>query len=303
MKPTLLVLAAGIGSRYGGLKQLDPVGPSGENIIDYSIFDAIRTGFGKVVFVIRKDIEEVFKEFIGTRYEGKIEIKYAFQELEAIPAGFEIPADREKPWGTGHAILMAKDVINEPFAVINADDFYGRSGFQLLADYYTDAPMEVDGKANFSMTGFILRNTLSEHGTVSRGVCSVDADGNLTNVVELTKIAKRGDAAENLAEGESVTDLTGDEVVSMNMWGFTPAIFEHLETQFIEFLQEQINVPKSEFFIPFVVDRTIKEGSAKLKVLKSTDSWFGVTYREDKPMVMASIQKLVDDGVYPEKLF
>lgn len=303
MQPTLLVLAAGIGSRYGGLKQLDPVGPSGENIIDYSIYDAIQTGFGKVVFVIRHDIEEAFRNFIGSRYEGKIEIDYAFQELAAIPAGFEIPADREKPWGTGHAILMAKELINEPFAVINADDFYARSGFKLLADYYEDAPLEIAGTANFSMTGFLLRNTLSEHGTVSRGVCSVDVDDNLTNVVELTKIAKRGEAAENLAEGEGLTELTGDEIVSMNMWGFTPAVFEHLEAQFVEFLQEKINVPKSEFFIPFVVDRMIKEGSARLKVLKSTDSWFGVTYREDKPLVMASIRKLVDEGVYPEKLF
>lgn len=303
MKPTLVVLAAGMGSRYGGLKQLDPVGPNGENIIDYSIYDAIQTGYGKVVFVIRHDIEESFRVSIGNRYAEKIEIQYAFQELDDLPAGFEVPADREKPWGTGHAILVAKNLINEPFVVINADDFYGRLGFRLLANYYAEAPLEIDGVANFAMTGFILRNTLSEHGTVSRGVCSVDFDGNLEKVVELTKIAKRGDAAENQAEREGGENLTGDEIVSMNMWGFTPAIFDHLEVQFIEFLQEKINMPKSEFFIPFVVDRIINEGVAQVKVLKSTDSWFGVTYREDKPQVMASISQLVDAATYPEKLF
>lgn len=303
MRPTLLVLAAGIGSRYGGLKQLDPVGPSDEIIIDYSIYDAIRAGFGKVVFLIRKDIEQPFKESIGNRYQGKIDIDYAFQEIAAIPSGFKVPDDRNKPWGTGHAILMAKDVINEPFAVINADDFYGRSGFKLLADFFAVTPAETNGIANFAMAGFVLRNTLSEHGTVSRGVCSVDAGGFLTDVVELTKIAKRGEAAKNLAEGETITELTGDEIVSLNMWGFTPAIFRHLESQFLEFIREKINVPKSEFFIPSVVDRMIKEKSAKLKVLESADPWFGVTYREDKPLVTANIQKLVDLGVYPAKLF
>ncbi len=303
MKPTLLVLAAGMGSRYGGLKQLDPVGPSGEIIIDYSIFDAIRAGFGKVVFLIRKDIEEAFKGSIGNRYEGQIDIDYAYQEIDAIPPGFVIPEERGKPWGTGHAILMAKNVINEPFAVINADDFYGTSGFKLLADYFASASSETDGVANFAMAGFKLRNTLSEHGTVSRGVCSVDNDGYLTDVVELTKISKRGDAAKNLAEEESIRDLTGDEIVSLNMWGFTPAIFAYLELQFIEFLNKQISVPKSEFFIPSVVDRVIKEKTAKLKVLESADAWFGVTYREDKPMVVANIQKLVDEGIYPGKLF
>lgn len=303
MQPTLLVLAAGIGSRYGGLKQLDPVGPSGEIIIDYSIYDAIRAGFGKVVFLIRKDIEEPFKETIGNRYQGKIIIDYAFQEINAIPTGFEVPVDRNKPWGTGHAILMAKEVIHEPFAVINADDFYGQSGFKLLADYFSSVPIETDGVANFAMAGFLLHNTLSEHGTVSRGVCSVDAEGFLTDVVELTKIAKRGNAAENLAEGEKITALTGNEIVSLNMWGFTPAVFAHLQSQFVEFLQEKIDVPKSEFYIPSVVDRMIKEKSARLKVLESADLWFGVTYREDKPMVVANIKKLVDQGVYPKKLF
>jgi UTP-glucose-1-phosphate uridylyltransferase len=303
MKPTLLVLAAGMGSRYGGLKQLDPVGPSGEIIIDYSIYDAIRAGFGKVVFLIRNDIEKAFRESIGNRYKGKIEVDYAFQEIDAIPEGFVVPVERNKPWGTGHAILMAKNVINESFAVINADDFYGRSGFKLLADYFADAPPETDEFANFAMAGFVLRNTLSEHGTVSRGVCSVDSEGFLTDVVELTKISKYGDAAKNLAEDEGITDLTGDEIVSLNMWGFTPAIFTHLETQFIDFLNEKINVPKSEFFIPSVVDKVIKEKTAKLKVLESADAWFGVTYREDKPIVVANIQKLVDEGVYSEKLF
>ena len=300
MKPTLLVLAAGMGSRYGGLKQLDPVGPSDEIIIDYSIYDAIQAGFGKVVFLIRKDIEDAFRESIGNRYEGKIEIDYAFQGVKDIPEGFVIPDERDKPWGTGHAVLMAEDVINEPFAVINADDFYGRSGFKLMADYLSSENSET---ANFAMVGFILRNTLSEHGTVSRGVCTTDSEDYLQNVTEITKIEKRKNGAKNLAEGESITDMTGEEIVSMNMWGFTPEIFPELNKQFLEFLEKDINTPKSEFFIPFAVDTMVEQGFAKVKVLKSVDQWFGVTYKEDKPVVVASIQKLIDDGVYPGKLF
>jgi len=300
MKPTLLVLAAGMGSRYGGLKQIDPVGPSGEIIIDYSIFDAMRAGFGKIVFIIRKEIEESFKETIGTRFEGKILVEYAYQELDALPGGFELPAERAKPWGTGHAILAAKNVINEPFAVINADDFYGKSGYQLLADYLSSAK---DGEmADFCMVGYILRNTLSEHGSVARGVCGLDSDGNLENVVEMTKIEKVGDSARNAEEGAE-KDLTGDEIVSLNLWGFTPSIFVHLENLFVEFLKENINEPKKEFFIPSVVDALIKQGRATVKVLKSSDSWFGITYRDDKPKVVESVNKLVAEGIYPDKLF
>jgi dTDP-glucose pyrophosphorylase len=301
MKPTLLVLAAGMGSRYGGLKQLDQVGPSGETIIDYSIFDAIRAGFGKVVFVIRRDIEKEFKAAVGSRYEGKIAVDYAFQQIDALPEGFSVPEGREKPWGTGHAVYMAKELINEPFAVINGDDFYGRDGFQLLADYLTGAK---DGeKADFSMCGFIMRNTLSDNGSVSRGVCEVDSDDNLTEVVEHTKIERNGKAAESFMEDGSVIDFTGDEIVSMNMWGFTPSLFDYMDDMFVEFLKEHGQEMKSEFFIPLVADTLIKQGKAVVKVMTSEDEWFGITYREDKPAVVASIKKLVEQGAYPNKLF
>jgi dTDP-glucose pyrophosphorylase len=301
MKPTLLVLAAGMGSRYGGLKQLDQVGPSGETIIDYSIFDAIRAGFGKVVFVIRRDIETAFKAAVGSRYTGKIEVDYAFQQLDALPEGFAIPAGREKPWGTGHAVLVAKDVINEPFAVINGDDFYGRAGFKLLADYLTNAQ---DGaKADYCMCGFIMRNTLSDNGTVSRGICEVDSNGNLTEVVEHTKLKRNGQAAASLMDDGSIIDFSADETVSMNMWGFTPSLFDNMTEMFIQFLKEQGNEMKSEFFIPLVADTLIKQNKATVKVMKSSDEWFGITYREDKPQVVASIQALVEQGEYPVKLF
>jgi NDP-sugar pyrophosphorylase family protein len=301
MKPTLLVLAAGMGSRYGGLKQLDQVGPSGETIIDYSIFDAIRAGFGKVVFIIRRDIEDAFKEAIGSRYEGKIKVEYAFQQLDALPEGFSVPEGREKPWGTGHAVYTARELINEPFAVINGDDFYGREGFQLLADYLRQAK---DGdKADFSMCGFIMRNTLSDNGSVSRGVCEVDADGNLTEVVENTRIERNGKGAKSYLENGSVVDFTGDEIVSMNMWGFTPSLFDHMQEMFVEFLKERGQEMKSEFFIPLVADTLIKQGKAKVKVMTSNDEWFGITYQEDKPAVIESIKELVAQGIYPEKLF
>jgi len=301
MKPTLLVLAAGIGSRYGGLKQIDPVGPSGEIIIDYSIYDAIRAGFDKVVFVIRRDIEETFKEIIGKRFEGKISIEYAFQELNALPSGFSASPERKKPWGTGHAILVCKDIIKTPFAVINADDFYGRSGFKLLGDYLQKSK---DGKtADYSMTGFVLRNTLSEHGTVARGVCQSDSNGYLKNVVELTKIEKVKNAARNLNDDGTYTELTADETVSMNMWGFTPSIFKYLDEQFKEFLNAKAQDLKAEFFIPTVVNNLIVSGKATVKVMKSEDSWFGITYKEDKSMVVNSINDLVKKGAYPSKLF
>ena len=301
MRPTLLVLAAGMGSRYGGLKQLDQVGPSGETIIDYSIFDAIRSGFGKVIFVIRRDIEEAFKTAVGSRYEGKIEVGYAFQQIDTLPKGFDVPEGREKPWGTGHAVYTAKELINEPFAVINGDDFYGHEGFQLLADYLSQAQDGV--KADFSMCGFIMRNTLSDNGSVSRGICEVAPDGNLTQVVEHTKLERNGNAAKSFMEDGSVVDFTGNEIVSMNMWGFTPSIFDHLDEIFVEFLKEHGREIKSEFFIPLVADTLIKQGKATLKVMTSEDEWFGITYREDKPSVITNIKKLVEQGIYPTKLF
>lgn len=301
MKPTLLVLAAGMGSRYGGLKQLDQVGPSGETIIDYSIFDAVRTGFGKVVFVIRRDIEEAFKTAVGSRYEGRIAIDYAFQQINALPEGFSVPEGREKPWGTGHAVYVARDLIDEAFAVINGDDFYGRNGFQLLADYLCQAK---DGdKADFSMCGFVMRNTLSDNGSVSRGVCELDSAGNLTEVVEHTKLERNGKAAKSFMENGSVVDFTGDEIVSMNMWGFTPSLFEYMDAVFVEFLKEHGQEMKSEFFIPLLADTLVKEGKATVKVMTSEDEWFGITYKEDKAFVVASIKKLVEQGIYPEKLF
>lgn len=302
MKPTLLVLAAGMGSRYGGLKQIDPVGPSGEIIIDYAIYDAIMAGFGKVVFIIRKSIEEDFRETIGNRYEGAIKIEYAYQELDMLPEGYSVPPEREKPWGTGHAILCAAKQIEEPFAVINADDFYGRSGYMLISDYLSKNA-DTAGTASYCMTGFILRNTISEHGSVARGVCSCDGDGFLKNVTEMTKIEKSGNAAVNTNEDGTKTELTGNEIVSLNMWGFSPSIFKHLEQTFKDFLNEKIDTPKSEFFIPTVVDTLIQEGKAKVKVLKSADNWFGVTYREDKEKVEENIKKLVAAKEYPEKLF
>ena len=301
MKPTLLVLAAGMGSRYGGLKQLDQVGPSGETIIDYSIFDAIRAGFGKVVFIIRRDIEDAFKNAIGSRYAGEIAVDYAFQQLDILPEGFSVPEGREKPWGTGHAVYCASNLVKEPFAVINGDDFYGREGFQLLADYLKQAK---DGeKADFSMCGFIMRNTLSDNGSVSRGVCEVDKNGNLSEVVETLKIERNGNGARSFMDDGSVFDYTGDEIVSMNMWGFTPSLFDYIEDMFIEFLRKRGREMKSEFFIPLVADTLIKQGKANVRVMTSKDEWFGITYREDKPGVVASVKKLVEQGIYPEKLF
>ncbi len=301
MKPTLLVLAAGMGSRYGGLKQIDPIGPNGEIIIDYSIFDAVKAGFGKVVFVIRKDIEEMFKEHIGSRFEGIIPVEYAYQQLDDLPSGFSIPEGRKKPWGTGHAIYAARKVVNEPFAVINADDFYGKSAYSLLAQKLKNT---VDSDvSDYSMVGFVLSNTLSEHGFVSRGVCELDKNSILETVVERTNIVKTEGGAEATLDDGNKLELTGDEVVSMNFWGFTTSLFDHLERMFSSFLKERGNELKSEFYIPTVVADLIKEGKAKASVLTSTDSWFGVTYPDDKEVVVESVRELVDNGTYPNKLF
>ena len=302
MKPTLLVLAAGMGSRYGGLKQLDPVGPNGEPIMDYSIFDAIRAGFGKIVFVIRRDIEEEFKKVIGTRYAGHVEVEYAFQRLDDLPDDYTVPPERTKPWGTGQAVYAARNVIHTPFAVINADDFYGADAYKKMAAYLSQA-QDREGKGDFAMCAFILANTLSENGSVSRGICEKDAADNLIKVVEHTKILREGNAIHSYLEDGSIATFTGEELVSMNMWGFTPSLFPRLEKLFCEFLAARGKELKSEFYIPFVADSMIHSGEATVKVLTSTSSWFGITYREDKPQVVASIRNLVDSGAYPETLF
>jgi hypothetical protein len=296
-KPTLLVLAAGMGSRYGGLKQIDPVGPAGETIIDYSIFDALRAGFGKLVFVIRKDIEAQFREIVGARFEKRIAVEYVFQELDKLPAGHSLPAGRTKPWGTTHAILMAEGTVKEPFAAINADDFYGQQAYQLLVQHLTA------GTPDYAMVGFILKNTLSDHGTVARGVSRVNANNYLTHIVELTKIERDGTGAKNTEPDGKITSLTGDEAVSMNFWGFTPALFPQIKVEFEKFLKKAGGEQKSECFIPATVGELVTSGQARCKVLRSSDSWFGVTYREDRPTVVESIRQLIVQGKYPEKLW
>ena len=296
-KPTLLVLAAGMGSRYGGLKQIDPVGPAGETIIDYSIFDAMRAGFGKLVFVIRKEIEPQFREVVGSRFEKRIAVEYVFQELDKLPAGFSLPAGRTKPWGTTHAILMAENAIKEPFAAINADDFYGRNAYLVLAKHLTT------GTSDYAMVGFVLKNTLSDHGSVARGVSQTDAKKYLTSIVEMMKIERDGARAKNTDAEGKVTQLTGKEAVSMNFWGFTPALFPQIKVIFENFLRKSGGELKSECYIPNTVGELVATGQAKVKVLRSPDSWFGVTYREDRPQVVESIRKLIAKGEYPEKLW
>jgi UTP-glucose-1-phosphate uridylyltransferase len=296
-KPTLLVLAAGMGSRYGGLKQIDPVGPAGETIIDYSIYDAMRAGFGKLVFVIRKDIESQFREIVGARFEQRIAVEYVFQELDKLPAPYTLPAGRTKPWGTTHAILMAEGVIREPFAAINADDFYGQNAYRVLAQHLTS------GTPDYAMVGFILKNTLSDFGTVARGVSRVDANNYLTHIVELMKIERAGSGAKDTGPDGKITQLSGDEAVSMNFWGFTPALFPQLRVEFEKFLKKSGTEQKSECYIPATVGDLVTGGIAKCKVLRSPDSWFGVTYREDRPMVVESIRQLIAKGDYPAKLW
>ena len=297
IKPTLLVLAAGMGSRYGGLKQIDPVGPHGETIIDYSIFDAMRAGFGKLVFVIRKDIEQQFREMVGTRFEKRIAVEYVFQELNKLPAGYSVPEGRTKPWGTTHAIMMGEGVVKENFAAINADDFYGRNAYKVLAQHLTS------GSPDYAMVGFVLKNTLSDHGTVARGVSRVDAHNYLTHIVEMLKIERDGGGAKNTAADGSITKLTGDEAVSMNFWGFTPALFAQLNAAFENFMKKSGGEQKSECLIPATVGDLVTSGKAKCKVLRSPDSWFGVTYREDRPVVVENIRTLIAKGDYPEKLW
>jgi len=296
-KPTLLVMAAGMGSRYGGLKQIDPVGPSGETLMDYSIFDGLRAGFGKIVFVIRTDIEKPFRQIIGARFEERAPVEYVFQELDKLPPGFHVPEGRTKPWGTTQAVIMAEDVIHEPFAVINADDFYGAEGYRVLADHLQS------GASDYAMVGFVLRNTLSDFGSVARGVCKADSNGYLQQVLELTSIERDGEHAKNTDPAGNVTSLTGDELVSMNMWGFTPQVFPRLSDRFVKFLERTGNELKSESYVPSTINELVAAGQARVRVLRTNDAWFGVTYREDKPRVVDSIAALVKKGVYPSQLW
>lgn len=300
MKPTLVVLAAGMGSRYGGLKQVDPVGPSGEAILDYSVFDAIRAGFEKVVFIIRKEIEAEFKAKVGAKYEGHIPVEYAFQDLADLPAPFTVPEGRTKPWGTAHATRAARQVVTEPFALINADDFYGRDAFEKLAAFLGAADVE---SLHLCMVGYRLDLTLSENGSVARGICTVDATGRLQGVQEMTKLVRVGAVAENREDEARPVTVPLAARVSMNCWGFTPKLFAELEARFVKFLAARGTELKSEWYIPFVVDELIKEGSADCMLLPTDARWFGVTYREDKPFVVAAIRKLVDAGEYPSRLF
>ena len=303
MKPTLLLLAAGMGSRYGGLKQLDGLGPNGETIMDYSIYDAIQAGFGKIVFVIRKDFEEQFRTQVLSKYEGHIPTELVFQSIDNIPEGFSVPEGREKPWGTNHAVLMAKNVINEPFCVINCDDFYSRDCFKVIGNFLANLPE--GAKNQYAMVGFRVGNTLSENGTVSRGICTTNAEKHLVDVVERTKIERRDGKVQYIGdEGEWV--VTDDNPpVSMNVWGFTPDYFEYSEAYFKEFLSDKKNIEnkKSEYFIPLMVNKLINDGTASVEVLDTTSSWFGVTYPEDRESVVTKIQSLVDESVYPSKLF
>ena len=299
MKPTLFILAAGMGSRYGGLKQIDGLGPNGETIMEYSVFDALRAGFGKVVFVIRKDFEEDFRRVVLAKYAGKVPCELCFQSVDKVPEGCTYNPERTKPWGTNHAVLMAKDIIHEPFAVINADDFYGRESFQVLADFLRD----VEGRRNaYCMVGYRVCNTLSENGTVSRGVCATDENGLLTDVVERTKIEEKNGTIVFTEDGVD-TPLDPHTPVSMNMWGFTPEYFEYSETAFRAFLQEKGQELKSEFYIPTLVNQLIVDGTATCKVLDTPSKWFGVTYSEDRPQVVMKIQQLIRAGEYPAKLF
>jgi hypothetical protein len=308
MRPALLVLAAGMGSRYGGLKQMDPVGPAGETVLDYAVFDAIRAGFGRVIFIIRHDFEAVFRAQIGARYTGRIAVDYVFQSPGQLPAGFSPPAGREKPWGTGHAVWCAREAVQEPFAVINADDFYGADSLAQLGRFLTSraaAPAGFDPMsghqppatlhAGFAMVGFQLARTLSENGAVSRGICTVDAHGLLQSITERTGIL-----AAEVGPGKT---YTGRETVSMNCWGFTPALFAGLDRQLREFLATHGAVAKSEFYLPAAVSTMIARGEAEARLLPTDSTWFGVTYREDKPRVVAAIAGLVRQGAYPAKLF
>ncbi|MFZ0280020.1 MAG: NTP transferase domain-containing protein [Bacteroidales bacterium] len=299
MKPTLLVLAAGMGTRYGGNKQLDEVGPSGETIIDYSIYDAIRAGFGRIVFVIRRDIEEQVKERFFDRLNGKIEVDYVFQEITNLPEGVKVAPDRQKPWGTSHAILVTKEKIKEPFGVINADDYYGVDSFRILHDFLVN-DKDVN---NYCIVGYKLGNTLSDHGHVNRGVCEAGEDGLLVNIVETRQIEKTRDGATAPGTDGKLIRFTGNEIVSMNLWGFKPSCFDFLGSEFRNFIDNYGMDLKSELDIPTSVDKFVKSGEITIKILMSNERWFGVTYREDKPFVVESIKKMIRNGIYPARIY
>ena len=302
MKPTLFLLAAGMGSRYGGLKQLDGLGPNGETIMDYSIYDAIQAGFGRIVWVIRKDFEEQFRTQILAKYEGHLPCELCFQALDALPDGFSVPEGRVKPWGTNHAVMMGKDVIKEPFCVINCDDFYGRDAFVKMGKFLSELPEGSENK--YSMVGFRCCNTLSENGSVARGVCEYDDNHHLVEIVERTEVM-RVDGKISYKDGDKWVAVDENVPVSMNMWGFTPDYFAHSEAYFKEFLSDPKNIEnlKAEFFIPLMISKLVKEGTSTVEVLDTTSKWFGVTYAADREATVERIQQLVDEGVYPKKLF
>ena len=301
MKPTLLVLAAGMGSRYGGLKQIDQVGPSGETIIEYSVYDAIKAGFGKVVFVIRRSIEEAFKEALGNKFAGLIEVDYAIQEIDVKIDGIDNMPKREKPWGTGHALLVAASKINVPFAVINADDFYGSGAFKALATF-TQKLQDKNGY-EYAMVGYVLKNTLSDYGSVSRGVCETNDENHLIGVTERTKIQAENGTIYFTDDSDQKHELPDNTVVSMNFWGFTPSIFNELRKQFIDFVAQNTDNPKAEFYIPLVVNNMIVNDMATIEVLTCEDKWFGITYKEDKEIVKKAFSQFVSQGVYPSPLW
>ena len=297
-KPTLLILAAGLGSRYGSLKQIESIGPNGEAIIDYSVFDAIKAGFEKVVFVIKKDIEDDFKETLLTRFENRIETSYVFQELDILPEGYQVPENREKPWGTAHAIMISEEAVKTPFAAINADDFYGYEALSEICTFLRNGHEEVE----YCMVGYKLGNTLSEHGTVSRGVCEIDRDGYLLTVTELTKI-KREKEKIVYFDNDRSSALSEETIVSMNMWGFDRSVFRHIKKRFSSFLDNNMANPKAEYYIPTLVDQLIRDGEALVKVLDCDATWFGITYREDKEAAVKSISEKINKGEYPKNLW
>ena len=302
IKPTLIVMAAGMGSRYGGLKQLDPVGPNGEIILDYSVYDALRAGFGKVVFVIKEEFEQTFRGQVGTTIGKHCETAYVFQKIQDVPPDFVIPPDRKKPWGTGHAVLSCKDVVHTPFAVINADDFYGRASYQVLCDYLKNAQDRAE-VYDYCMVGFVLENTLTEHGHVARGVCSLDEKGFLIGIRERTRVERFENAVRYTEDGETWVEIPNNTIASLNMGGFTPSFFAELEAHFRSFLQENGHNIKAELFLPAVVGSLIKAKKARVQVLATSERWFGVTYQQDKPRVKQAIQDLIRRGDYPERLW
>jgi len=306
MKPALLVLAAGMGSRYGGLKQIEAMGPHGETLFDYAVFDALRADFGKVVFVIRRDIEADFRNTVSRKYEERVDVRYVHQELDMVPPGFVVPEDRRKPWGTAHATMLAANEIEEPFAVINADDFYGKSPFEVMAEHLgklADGSRESSRIESYANVGYVLRDTLSDHGTVVRGVCRCDTDGMLQGIVETAGIERDGNGARVTDDNNVVREFSGDEIVSMNFWGFTPSVFALFEKRFARFLDLHGSDSATEFFLPTFVDDLIVDGSAEVRILRGGGPWFGVTYPEDAPIVRRSIQGLVDQGEYLSPLW